>query len=114
MLFKLSQYRPDAFFERRQVELDRGPDGLRIDAKVLVDEDVTHPDGLLPGRFSSLSKLRRESRHSLSQARKMVHDPDLDQLVAFEGLTPLGAVLTDLIDRIRMSRGRSALLLTEA
>jgi hypothetical protein len=75
LVFELGQHRVDTFFERRQVEFEHGPHRLRIDAEVLQG-------------CSSPAKLRRQSRHRLSEACKVVHDPNLDQLVALEGLAP--------------------------
>src|SRR5688500_7408073 len=81
--------------------IDRCPHRFGVDPEVFVHQDVAHTDDLLPGRFALPTKLWREACYGLTQSREVVHDPDLDQFVTLERLTPLRAVLLELLDRIQ-------------
>ena len=93
--------RLDLPFKIRQVSLHRRPHLIGIDAKIVVDHDVSHGDDLCPRDFGVRRSQRvREFSHGLSDDLDMVDHSGLKQFVGLKCRTPSRRIALNSLDRL--------------
>jgi hypothetical protein len=97
-LLKLFQDYFDLTLQFWDVVFDNRPDQIRVHLEVAVDQNVAHSHDLLPWHLAVfVFELRRDGPSSLADHLKVMNDPALNKLIAFEGLAPFGGVFLDSI-----------------
>jgi len=74
-------------FERRDIHFDNCPDLIRINRKIVMDENIPESDDPAPGNpgIFHLGFLR-DSTGGFPKNLKIMDNPDLDELVMHESL----------------------------
>ena len=82
--------------------LDGFPDNVLVNAKVIMDENISHASNLTPrnGRVP-LANCRVDGTYGLANNHQVMDHPDLDQRTAIEGCPALHLFDLDLADGIQ-------------
>src|ERR1017187_7783444 len=93
------QYSIDSLFEWKEILLHDLPDALELNLRIVMDDDVAHPDYATPRNFGLVCLHRgRQFCRRLPDDRKLTNDGILGHLVFKENALAADRVLLDFAD----------------